>query len=97
MVACLDAYRNRSLAHYSIAVKIDTCRNSAVLPHHLKVLRKDGGERRGTRVYYRPVRETIMELSTLLAAPGSAGSRRAGRDAGLIAAHSPIAVTAPDA
>jgi ArsR family transcriptional regulator len=45
------------------------------ISHHLKVLREAGlitGERRGTWVYYRPVRDAITELSTLLALPEAA-------------------------
>lgn len=39
--------------------------------HHLKVLREAGlieGERRGTWVYYRPVKANLRQLATLLAA-----------------------------
>ncbi|BCJ38555.1 transcriptional regulator [Actinocatenispora thailandica] len=42
------------------------------ISHHLKVLREAGlilGERRGTWVYYRPVRAAITELSALLVLP----------------------------
>jgi ArsR family transcriptional regulator len=37
--------------------------------HHLRVLREAGlieGERRGTWIYYRPVRQSIEQLATLL-------------------------------
>ena len=39
------------------------------ISHHLKVLREAGlidGERRGTWVYYRPVRDNLRQLSALL-------------------------------
>jgi ArsR family transcriptional regulator len=39
------------------------------ISHHLRVLREAGlieGERRGTWVYYRPVREQIRRLSAVL-------------------------------
>lgn len=41
------------------------------ISHHLKVLREAGlidGERRGTWVYYRPVKANLDQLATLLAA-----------------------------
>ncbi|HEX6197301.1 MAG TPA: metalloregulator ArsR/SmtB family transcription factor [Jiangellaceae bacterium] len=41
------------------------------ISHHLKVLREAGlivGERRGTWVYYRPVRERLSELAKVLEA-----------------------------
>src|SRR5689334_1671028 len=40
------------------------------ISHHLKTLREAGlidGERRGTWVYYRPVRENLRQIGTLLA------------------------------
>jgi ArsR family transcriptional regulator, arsenate/arsenite/antimonite-responsive transcriptional repressor len=42
------------------------------ISHHLKVLREAGlieGDRRGTWVYYRPVRARLAALSSLLDAP----------------------------
>jgi ArsR family transcriptional regulator len=41
------------------------------ISHHLKILRDAGlidGERRGTWVYYRPIKSSIRELAALLAA-----------------------------
>lgn len=45
------------------------------ISHHLKTLREAGlieGDRRGTWVYYRPVRSNLRQLGTLLAAADSA-------------------------
>jgi ArsR family transcriptional regulator, arsenate/arsenite/antimonite-responsive transcriptional repressor len=42
------------------------------ISHHLKVLREAGlieGDRRGTWVYYRPIRARLAALSALLGAP----------------------------
>jgi ArsR family transcriptional regulator, arsenate/arsenite/antimonite-responsive transcriptional repressor len=42
------------------------------ISHHLKVLREAGlidGERRGTWIYYRPVKDNLRQLATLLDAP----------------------------
>jgi ArsR family transcriptional regulator len=44
------------------------------ISHHLKVLREAGlidGERRGTWVYYRPVRDNLKQLADLLASPAA--------------------------
>lgn len=43
--------------------------SAPTISHHLKVLREAGlitGERRGTWVYYRPVREELEKLSAML-------------------------------
>jgi ArsR family transcriptional regulator len=42
------------------------------ISHHLKVLREAGlieGDRRGTWVYYRPVRDNLRQLAALLSVP----------------------------
>jgi len=42
------------------------------ISHHLKVLREAGlivGERRGTWVYYRPIRERLDQLASVLTSP----------------------------
>jgi ArsR family transcriptional regulator len=42
------------------------------ISHHLKVLREAGlidGERRGTWVYYRPIRDNLRQLAVLLETP----------------------------
>jgi ArsR family transcriptional regulator, arsenate/arsenite/antimonite-responsive transcriptional repressor len=49
------------------------------ISHHLKVLREAGlidGERRGTWVYYRPVKDNLSQLATLLAAARSPSRKR---------------------
>ncbi|WP_030172389.1 ArsR/SmtB family transcription factor [Spirillospora albida] len=48
--------------------------SAPTVSHHLKVLRRAGlidGERRGTWVYYRVVRERLTRLSGLFALPAS--------------------------
>jgi ArsR family transcriptional regulator, arsenate/arsenite/antimonite-responsive transcriptional repressor len=48
------------------------------ISHHLKVLREAGlidGERRGTWVYYRPVKDNLNQLATLLSTPSAARKR----------------------
>ncbi|MDH2426369.1 metalloregulator ArsR/SmtB family transcription factor [Sphaerisporangium sp. TRM90804] len=49
------------------------------ISYHLKLLRETGlveHDRRGTWVYYRPVRERLRQLSALLAAPDMAEAAR---------------------
>jgi len=46
------------------------------ISHHLRVLREAGligGERRGTWIYYRPIKENLRQLATLLDTPTLAG------------------------
>ncbi|HZM83520.1 MAG TPA: metalloregulator ArsR/SmtB family transcription factor [Candidatus Limnocylindrales bacterium] len=48
------------------------------ISHHLKVLREAGlidGERRGTWIYYRPVKDNLRQLATLLDIPAPTRKR----------------------
>ena len=59
-----------------VSVGIDV--SQPTISHHLKVLREAGlllSERRGSWVYYRVVPEALQQLSELLGAQSTAGSR----------------------
>lgn len=81
--ALADPVRLRLLSMIASAVDGEICVcdltpgfdvSGPTISHHLKVLREAGlvvGERRGTWVYYRPVRERLSEIAQVLDVPAA--------------------------
>jgi ArsR family transcriptional regulator, arsenate/arsenite/antimonite-responsive transcriptional repressor len=77
--ALADPIRLRLLSRITSAPDGETCVcditgddlnvSGPTISHHLKVLREAGlidGERRGTWIYYRPIKNNLRQLATLL-------------------------------